>query len=261
LDREKILQRFEQEPERMLARIILDRVAQMEKTGQMQCTDFLDPFQQRVAEKVLFNFRDIKYITWGGYPEAERTRLLIFPSLLQARPEEVPLSFAEADTGPTAELTHRDYLGAALGLGLRREKLGDIIITERGTAQFIISPDIAPYLFANLLQVGNYPARIREITASDLQPAVSRSREIRATVASLRLDAVASAGFGVSRSKLVPAIRTGHLKLNWQSVHSASAAVKEGDIISLAGRGRVELASVLGQSKKGRIQVLLKKRL
>src|SRR5690606_27247364 len=97
-------------------------------------------------------------------------------------------------------------------------------------------------------------------TAEELLPTLPKVKEIKTTVASLRLDAVASAGFGLSRSKLAPAVRANQLKLNWQSVTSPSATIKEGDVISLAGRGRVEVAEVRGESKKGRIQLLLKKR-
>jgi RNA-binding protein YlmH len=262
MEREKILQRFEQEMERITAGMILDRIAQTEKGGPAQATDFLDPFQQRTADRVLHLFNAVKSITWGGFPEAERARLLVYPAGRQASIADVGLAFLEADAGPRAEaLTHRDFLGAVLGLGLRREKIGDILLPGEGKAQLIVHPEILPFLLTNWTEVGKHSIRVGEIAAEQLAPAAPRVKEIKTTVASLRLDAVASAGFGLSRSKLVPAIRANQLKLNWQSVTSASATVKEGDIISLAGRGRVEVAEVGGESKKGRIQLLLKKRL
>ncbi|MDW7651281.1 MAG: YlmH/Sll1252 family protein [Bacillota bacterium] len=261
MEREKILQRFEQEIERLTAGTVLDKIAQVEKTGLPQATDFLDPYQQRTADRVLHLFKNVKSVTWGGYPGAERARILIYPAVRQSGTDNVPLAYVEADAGSkSAELTHRDFLGSVLGLGLRREKVGDIIVTEEGRAQVVIHPEILDYLLSNWQDVGQYSLRIKEIQSDGLTPAAPRSRDIKTTVASLRLDAVASAGFGMSRSKLTPAIRAGQVKLNWQSVKNAGAAVKEGDIISLAGRGRVEVAQVLGESKKGRIQLLLKKR-
>jgi RNA-binding protein YlmH len=262
VDREKILQRFEHELERMVAATILDRAFRVAKTSSKQATDFLDPYQQRTAEQVLRLLEELKFISWGGYAQAERVRLLLFPADRRAATADVPLAFVEVDTGQDeGELTHRDYLGAVLALGLRREKIGDIILTGEGLAQLVVSPEILSYLLANLTQVGRFPVRLREVGAEDLRPPALRCREIRTTVASLRLDAVASAGFGLSRSKLAPAIRAGQAKLNWQSVKNPGSAVKEGDVISLAGRGRVEIAQVLGESRKGRIQVLLKKHL
>lgn len=261
MEREKILQRFVQDLERITAGIILDRIEQLEKTGQSQTSDFLDPHQQRTADRVLHFFRELKAVTWGGYPEAERSRLLLYPAVRQAGTADVALAALEVDAGLRAEqLTHRDFLGAILGLGLRREKIGDILVCEQRRAQVIVHPEILSFLLLNWREVGKYPVAIREITLEQLAPPSLQVKEIKTTVASLRLDAVASAGFALSRSKLVPAIRANQVKLNWQSVTSASAAVKAGDVISLSGRGRVEVAEVLGESKKGRIQLLLKKR-
>ncbi|MBS4023695.1 MAG: photosystem II S4 domain protein [Dethiobacter sp.] len=260
MDRESLLARFEQDMERFTAAAVLDRIEQVERTGQAQAGDFLDPYLQRAAERVLNISKHVKFLSWGGYPGAERVRHLIFPAARQAKTTDVPLSCVEASaSGAENELTHRDFLGAVLGLGLRREKVGDIIITAEGAAQLIVAPDVLPFLLSSWTHVGRHSITVKEITSEELRPAVVSVREIKATVASLRLDSVASAGFGLSRSKVAPAIRAGLVKLNWQSVKNASASLKEGDVISLAGRGRVELAAVTGESKKGRLQILLKK--
>jgi photosystem II S4 domain protein len=261
MEREKILQRFAQDLERITAGIILDRIEQLERNGQWQISDFFDPHQQRTADRVLYSFPEFKSVTWGGYSEAERCRLLLYPAERQAGTADVALAALEVDAGLRGEqLGHRDFLGAILGLGLRREKIGDILVLEQRKAQIIVHPEILPFLLSNWQEVGKYSVAIREITLKQLAPPPLLFKEIKTTVASLRLDAVASAGFAMSRSKLTPAIRANQVKLNWQSVTSASASVKAGDVISLAGRGRLEVAEVLGESKKGRIQLLLKKR-
>jgi RNA-binding protein YlmH len=261
MEREKIVQRFEQDIERITAGMVLDRIGQVEKTGQAQISDFFDPFQQRTADRVLHLFKELKSVIWGGFAEAERARLLVHPATRQASASDVSLSFLEVDAGMHGlELTHRDFLGAVLGLGLRREKIGDILLVGEGKAQVVVHPEILSFLLTNWVTVGNHSVRLREIAAEELTPAPPRVKEIKTTVASMRLDSVASSGFGLSRSKLTPLIRANQVKLNWQSVTSAGATVKEGDIISLAGRGRVEVAELRGESKKGRIQLLLKKR-
>lgn len=260
LDREKVLERFTQELERITAAVVFDLAARTAEAGQPEVTDFLDPFQQRVAEKVLHCFKELKFTVWGGYPEAERARLLLYPKVLQAGADRVPLAFLEiTPAGDVHTLSHRDYLGAILSLGLRREKIGDLLLTAEGGAQLIISPEMSSFLQANLSMVGRTPVKLRGIAQHELAPAALSAREIRATVASLRLDAVASAGFGLSRSKLAQAVRAGQVKLNWQSVKNPSAPVKEGDCLSLAGRGRLEVASIMGESRSGRHRLLLKK--
>ena len=260
MDRDKILQHFTLETEKYTASILLDKIEQLLATGKPQVTDFFDPYQQRVADRVLHYYREIKQISWGGYAAAERVRIFIFPSAQQFSNHDVPLSYVEAKlSAPDKVLTHRDFLGSLLGLGLRREKIGDILVTDDGRAQVVLHPEILNFILVNWQTASKYTINVRAITPAELTPGTGRSRSIRTTVASLRLDAVASSGFGLSRSKLTPAIRAGHVKLNWQSVKNASAAVKEGDIISVAGRGRVEVEQILGESKKGRVQLLLKK--
>ncbi|HHU30119.1 MAG: YlmH/Sll1252 family protein [Bacillota bacterium] len=260
MDREKIIQLFDDELSRRTAAVILDHAARAEQKGKMQLTDFLDPFQQRTADKVMHYFKGLKQVSWGGYASAERVRVLIFPAKEQLSTADVPLAYAAITLGASdAGITHRDYLGALLALGLRREKIGDIIVLPDGAAQVVLHPEIISYVLANLQKVGKYNARVEEITAESLTIPAGRTREIMTTVASLRLDAVAGSGFGVSRSKMVPVIRAGHVKVNWQSAKNAGMAVKAGDVISVAGRGRIEIAEILGESKKGRIRLLLKK--
>ena len=94
---------------------------------------------------------------------------------------------------------------------------------------------------------------------STIAPKEERCKEIRATVASLRVDSIAAAGFGSSRSKAASDIAADKLKINWQPVKSASQNVKEGDILSMRGRGRLEVAEVRGTTKKGRTVVVLKR--
>ncbi len=262
MEREKILKQFDTEVERITVCTVLDKIKQIEHSGQAQMTNFFDPLQQRIADRVLHHFKDVKQIVWGGYEGAERARLLLFPAVLQLTVADVPLAFlAAAAPAQASALSHRDWLGSLLSLGLKREKVGDILVTGSSSAQVVVHPELLNYLLTNWQQAAKYRLEVREITAAELTPTTGRVREIKASVASLRLDAVASAGFGLSRSKLTPAIRAGLVKLNWQSVKSASAAVKEGDVIAVSGRGRVEVAQILGQSKKGRIQLLLKKHL
>jgi RNA-binding protein YlmH len=155
-------------------------------------------------------------------------------------------------------LTHRDYLGALMGLGIKREKIGDILVSEE-TCSIIVLNEIADYIFYNLDKVGN--TRIKTVI-TDVDELVSREpklKEISATVASLRLDCIASAGFGISRSKMVDFIKGEKVNLNWDGVSNPTKQVKAGDTISMRGMGRLVLDSVGGTTKKDRIKVVLKK--
>ena len=145
-----------------------------------------------------------------------------------------------------------------MSLGVDREYIGDIIATK-DCARLIVDKKMCEYFTANLTQIGGTTVETSVDELENISPKEERIKEIRATVASLRADSIAAAGFGMSRSKAAAEIAAEKIKLNWQTVKNASQAIKEGDILSMRGRGRLEVAEIRGQTKKGRVGVLLKR--
>ena len=143
-------------------------------------------------------------------------------------------------------------------MGVDREFIGDIIATK-DCAKILVDKKMCEYFTANLTQIGGASVTTTIDELENISPKEERTKEIRATVASLRVDSIAAAGFGMSRSKAVQEIATEKIKLNWQTVKNASQAIKQGDILSMRGRGRLEVAEIRGQTKKGRVGVLLKR--
>ena len=168
------------------------------------------------------------------------------------------LAVIEAAWHSEERLRHQDVLGAVMGESIERGKVGDIILTP-GMARIIVDEKLAPFLRDNLLTIGSERVETAIGDLQNIPPKEERTKDISATVASLRLDAIAAAGFGLSRTKAAEAIDMGKVKLNWQEAKSASQAVKAGDVLSMRGRGRVEVAAIGGQSKKGRTIVKLKR--
>ena len=145
-----------------------------------------------------------------------------------------------------------------MSLGVDREHIGDIIATKE-SAKILVDKKMAEYFTVNLTQIGGTTVKTTLDELTSIAAKEERTKEIKATVASLRIDSIAAAGFGMSRSKAAVEIEAEKVKLNWQSVKNASQAVKEGDVLSMRGRGRLEVVEVRGQTKKGRIGVLLKR--
>ena len=139
-----------------------------------------------------------------------------------------------------------------------QSQLGDIVFVPEG-AQFVVEKTLTNYLNSNLTQIGCAPITLTEISVEDLLQKEEKVKVINATVADLRLDAVAAAGYGVSRSRMSDEIKSLNVKLNWKEAKKAAQAVNEGDVISFRGRGRVEVAEIRGTTKKGRISVTLKR--
>ncbi len=227
-----------------------------------QWTAFTDPRQQQIAGELLHSFSgEVKCSFFGGYPEAERVRICAFPLNLIAadnNQSEVCCALVQGNF-PSGILTHRDFLGALLGMGIKRQTLGDIIYRGEQKAYIFFLPELASFLEQNLTRIGRFAVRVKIVDVDKTVPEflTRQVKEIRGTVASMRVDAVAGLGFGLSRSRIAPLIKGEQVKVNYQVINQPSKNVKAGDLISLAGKGRVEVVEVMGESRKGRIRLLL----
>lgn len=221
-------------------------------------TAFLDPRQLELAEKVLRQKNDLSYTVYGGYPEAERNVIHVFPA--QNRGELPPVAAVQVEwPGDKESLGHRDLLGAVLGLGLKRDQVGDIVIIEEGRAAVMVLQSKAEFVSVNLTGVGRVTVDCSVAAPDQLALAGKSGKEITGTVASLRVDSILSLGFGLSRSRVVRLIKGGLVVVNWRPITSPSLQIEEGDQVSLRGRGRLLLDSVEGETRKGRIRLKLKK--
>ena len=237
---------------------LVDLAEQTVRTQKFRLSGFLDPYGAEIAETVAANYDGLTVQFDGGYHGAERQRAAFCHENFGGRPDFAIEAMRVAWNGDFLRLTHRDVLGAIMGLGVERETTGDILVSA-GAAVVLADKRMALFLVEHLTAIG---AASVEAALEDLQsivPREERTKDIRATVASLRADAVAAAGFGMSRSRAAADIDADKMKLNWQSVKNAAQSLKEGDVLSLRGRGRVEVVAIGGQTKKGRTGVLLRR--
>ena len=154
-------------------------------------------------------------------------------------------------------LEHRAVLGSILGTGVKREVIGDIAI-ENNIANVVVMSDISKYLIQNLDQIGREKVKLRIIKNDEIIKIEPKFREIKTTVASLRLDAVISACFGLSREISSKLVENEKVNLNYKEATNSSKQVKENDLISVRGYGRFEIEEVLGETRKDRVRVILK---
>jgi RNA-binding protein YlmH len=227
---------------------------------QVKRTDFLDPRQVTILESLANREDGLQFRTDGGYEGAERRRVIITPDFLDPEYEPIGISvLAVTSEDPRIhELDHGDYLGAILGLGVKREKIGDIHVHEWGS-HILVADEMAPFFTLHFSQVGRLHAVTELLSTDRLQPSVQKLDEQFCTVASLRLDGVVSEATRMSRAKVLPPIQAGRCKVNWKVEEDPSRAVKEGDVVSLQGFGRFKILSVDGVSKKGRIRLKIGK--
>jgi len=257
-EREKILRYYRASGDGDLAAKLLDAAEATQRSRKYKISEFLDPYGYSIAETILAHYGNLKLMGSGGYSGAERVKAIFINEEFRGSPEMDVQALAVKWDERYYELTHRDVLGALMGLGIKREVVGDIIMCGNG-CQIIIDASLEAFMTENFKEIGAAPISLSKLNLSEIVPREEKVKEIKTTVASLRLDVVAAAGFGTSRSKMSDEIGLGKLKVNWQDAKNSAQGIKAGDIISMRGRGRVEVAEVLGQTKKGRMSMLLKR--
>lgn len=219
-------------------------------------TDFITPPVLNESMLIIEKLEDIKTVAQGGYPEAERCRLSVgHPEDLTTETDIVAALSISGNFG-FQPCSHGDFLGAILGTGIARSKLGDILLQGEKGAHILVVPEIAGFLTLSLDKVGNIPVTCKKMPLIVLEYEPPRTKSFKTVEASLRIDAIASAGYKISRSKLVGLISKGDVRVNWTTVTKNNTTIKSGDIISVSGQGRLKIGEV-NSTKKGKFAVEL----
>lgn len=260
--RERIKELTDDSDRRISLARLVDRWQEASEYNYFVTGHIMSENSQVLAEQLFSNYYP-RLAFWGAYPEAERKLACFLPDYL----DEGDLTTLAADElralrcyyPKNAELSHRDFLGSLMGLGLSRSSVGDILIDrERGQADLILRADIFPLIELEYRQVSRYSIEVEEIKLDELHIAESEIEIMTASVASLRLDAVLAIAFRLSRSTAVELIQAGRVFLNGRSVVKADTVLDIGSKISCQGCGRFELINLRGQSRKGRTLIDIK---
>ena len=220
-------------------------------------TCFLSPREQEMA-RYLFGEQP-GLVRFGGYGDAERKMICYLPDYLDVdnlydAGSPVVCLHAEYYEGDT--LSHRDFLGALMGAGIARDTVGDIC-TGKGCCDFFVTAEIAPYILQNFSSAGRTRLHLTQVPLNQAAVQEPEVKELRDTLASLRLDSVISAGFRIGRSQAAQFISAGKAAIDGLPCEKPDKAVTEGAKISVRGLGKIKLQTVGGQTKKGRISVII----
>lgn len=241
---------------------INDRIAQCRDGYYITSTEFLDSHEQSVAIAESKTAADVRCLLAGGYDDAERRMLVCIPSDYGADDEGAldGLFSVLRITRPAGSpaLSHRDYLGSMLALGIDRRLTGDILVREDG-ADVIIVPDIAGFLSREFTRAGRVELKTEIKDISELIIPEAHFEMITDSVSSLRLDSMVSSAFRISRSKAADAIRSGLVSVDHAECLKPDAHIEEGASLVLRGKGKAMLCEVGELSRKGRIRVRIKR--
>ncbi len=254
LPRETLLKGVENREE--MTRII-DQAEIAVKTWEVVVSDFFSPPVIAEVQNAFNRLTEVEILVWGGYPQAERQRIGITRPEIPLEQPQIPLAALDiAGNFLFDPANHRDFLGAILGTGIVRDKIGDIIVLGERGGQVIVVPELVDFLETSLTQVRSVPVKTQRIELSELKIRPPKTKDMTTVEASMRLDAVASAGFGMSRSKMSDAISKGDVRVNWKEITQPSYNVEAGDLVAVRGKGRLQVGEV-AITKKQRYRIQL----
>lgn len=229
----------------------LNRISEEKQIARF--TAFCDERQAMIAQEYARQ-SGAKLLLFGGYQGAVRRIAGFFPSWQPFSEEAFPISAVTLGLPREASLTHRDYLGSLMALQITRESIGDILPGE-GICTLFLLESVAPVVLDELRRVGS--AGVRPVAGAEgFIPPEPAYRELRGTVASLRMDCLVHLLTGLAREKSAALLRAERVRRNHQTVTEAAARFEQGDVISIRGYGRFKVDSIGAPTKKGRLPVV-----
>ena len=252
--REQIARMAQNKDDEILLAKLYERMTTAQARNIPAVSGFLSKREQMLAQELL---RGQEICFFGGPELAEREICCYLPDYLDS-------SWLTGDEGPIAAvravyfagdtLTHRDFLGALMGCGVKRETVGDIYVSE-GSCDFLVTREILPYLLQNFLSAGRTKLHVERIALDEIRVPEQKVKAVRDTVPSLRLDGIVSSGFSISRGKAADYIAAGKCELNYAPCMKGDKQTAEGDVITVRGLGKIRLETIGGNTKKGRIAI------
>lgn len=267
MNKQEILNKYDNEEDRLLVSKILDKLEFVQKKNSIETTDFLDMHQKVVAEKVLKSQKITNYICYGGYSNAERVMLVIYPEKLEEVFNNNQYDFnnivrvvkVTLPNEMRGKYSHRDYLGAVIKIGLKREKVGDIIVNLDG-ADLIVSKDISKYIVDSFKELTRFSkSDIYEENIEKLNITEPKTEVLNIIIPSMRMDSIVSELIRTSRSKALEIINAERVFVNSEVITKNSKMLKENDIITVRGKGRFKIIKILNSTKKGNLVLEVEK--
>ena len=263
MNKTELLDRLARDGEdRLLLSRVLDKLELTRRRSIPAHTGFLSQAERVSAEALINACGHPAHLFFGGYEGAERTVCAFLPDWMEEEDwqagEDCPVRALRCTYPQGSGLTHRDFLGSILGLGISREKVGDLLVGE-ASCDILVLDELEDYLLLNLESAGRVRLKTVRLGLDQLSIPQVQVKTIRDTVATLRLDAVTASAFSLSRGRAAEAVSAGRVQLNHRECLKPDRPVAQGDVISCRGLGKCVVKEAGGLSKKGRVMVVLER--
>lgn len=258
MNKQEILNEYKNQEEKTLLSFIIDKINFVVNRNKIEYTNFLSLYQINLVETFLKKINFENYILWGGYENAERKVLILYPEKLNGTMVEknynkimgiIRIRLCETDFG---KYMHRNYLGGIVKLGIKREKIGDILVEKEG-ADIIILNEVMDFLIQEISMLKRFEkAEISKEKLEDINFSEVKIEETKIIVSSLRLDNFVSNLAKTSRNKALDILKSERVFINGKLETKSSKSIKEGDTITIRGKGRFVVKSFDGTTRSGR---------
>lgn len=264
MDKVNELSKEQKSEEKILIAKAMDKYKFVEARNRFQNTDFLNLAEQMTLDKIIEMRRIDNYIYWGGYEDAERKMLVFLPDDFEVDLKNVYdqcmcILRIDLPKEQYGEYEHKTYLGALMKLGLKREKIGDIIVRHDG-ADIIITREIEKFLKMNISDLTRFhKANIEIVPIDELKYVEPKKEIVKINVSSMRLDCLVAELARCSRNKAMEYIEQERVFVNFKEEIVGARQVQEGSYITIRGKGRFKILKIVGNTRKGRISVEIEK--
>lgn len=266
MNKQEVLEKYNEEDRIILSRV-MDKIELSKTKNKIASTDFLDGHEQKIALDLLQKTKTKNYVFFGGIKDAERKTLIIYPEKLSNifeneipnKKEYIELIRIILPKELHAKYTHRDYLGGIMKTGIKREKIGDIIVYDEG-ADILVIPEVIKYLQYNLPELTRFSkAKIAVENIENVKEIENKYQDIEIIVPSMRIDSIVSELARVSRNKATEIIKQERVFINFVCEVRLSKEIKINDIITIRGKGRYKISEVLRKTKNDRLIIKVQK--
>lgn len=264
MDKNKILEKYKNEDDKLLISKFLDKIVMCEKQNKIQCTDFLTPVELKILEKIINSISFKNYKIYGGCNNAQRNIIILYPDKLADIMQNNGFDFNSVCNcirieNNKEEYEHKIYLGGILKLGVKREKVGDIVVYGN-CADIVVSKDITKFLLTNLKELVRFKnSQISVIDITEIKEIEQEFKDLKIIVSSLRLDNIVSELAKTSRNGASEILKQDRVFINYEVENKNTKLIKENDIITIRKIGKFIISSIEGNTRSGKVIINVKK--
>lgn len=267
MDKRLILEKYKKPEDKLLISKFFDKIELVNKTNKIETTDFLNESEQNILQKMINIIKFENYEFFGGIDSCERKLIIIYPEKM--KDIFISKNF-KYDTlisvfrilmpkDEQGKISHSVYLGGIIKLGIKREKIGDIVVYKDG-ADIIVKKETEKFLYANLNTLTRFSkSDISNIKIDDINKIIRKFEDIKIITSSLRLDNIISELARSSRNKANEILLQERVFINYENEVKNTKQVKEKDVITIRGKGKFIIDEIIGNTKKGNFIIKVKK--